>query len=81
MRSVLVLLWILGAMTLWSAPQDRPNVLFIMANDLRSELGYMAAKNTMSPPKTSNAPIRLPNNSGNSFPCGRMGKYANPPHL
>ena len=36
-------------MTLWSAPQKRPNVLFIMADDLRSELGCMGAKHVISP--------------------------------
>ena len=49
MRSVLVLAWVWGAMTLWSAPQKRPNVLFIMADDLRSELGCMGAKHVISP--------------------------------
>ena len=49
MRSVLGLLWIWGGMTLWAAPHDRPNVLFIMADDLRSELGCMGAKHVISP--------------------------------
>lgn len=49
MRGFLVtaLLWL--TIHLEAAPPDRPNVLFIMADDLRSELGCMGAQHVISP--------------------------------